>query len=482
MIGLAAKPLFLNMIRAQLDNEDICEMDVTDIYQDYAERALGHDHEYHLELEGDFTSSNEVCAHMCFMLEQMALCMQELGTDSISLDTFKRKTGRDNLAQALWDSVGQSSGRTAEDADHRVASRSLLKRDNTDPKKRCFFHRSMKEFFVACGIVRALCQANEDKDEARSVLSRCRLSHEILEFAGQKLQRLEGQQRTLIQKLLADFAHETRVGYRSHPVFLSENSVSLLHYGGFGLPGTDWSGLRLDEVILSGEDLSHKNFSRSSMRLAHLENADLTECDLRGCDFTGVQFEKSGQLASFAVCPSEDAILACYRDGTIRRWQISNRQSRIVASLEQLATSPGRILLGRGEREGLVLSERFQFWQRSTDRIEPAGHAVLRRGLKILGLGETVVLVRQGNELYLVLLSNKSILYQCEMPDEAKACLMTDRILVLQTAEAKLELVDLSGESPVFSAHSYGQRASNLYAHAISDTEGIILSGTEQGK
>ena len=44
------------------------------------------------------------------------------------------------------------------------------------------------------------------------------------------------------------------------------------------------------------------------------------DCDLRGCDFTGVQFEKSGQLTSFAVCPTEDAILAHYRDGVIRRF------------------------------------------------------------------------------------------------------------------------------------------------------------------
>lgn len=44
-----------------------------------------------------------------------------------------------------------------------------------------------------------------------------------------------------------------------------------------------------------------KRFSHSSMRYAHMENANLTGCDLRGCDFTGVQFEKSGQLASFAV-------------------------------------------------------------------------------------------------------------------------------------------------------------------------------------
>ena len=35
---------------------------------------------------------------------------------------------------------------------------------------------------------------------------------------------------------------------------MTVNSVNLLHYGSFGLPGQDWSGLCLDNVLLSGEN------------------------------------------------------------------------------------------------------------------------------------------------------------------------------------------------------------------------------------
>ena len=479
LIGLAAKPLFLNMIEAQLDNENIHSMDMVGIYQDYAERALARNYEYHLEMRGDRTSPQKVRTHILLMLEQLALCMQEFGTDSISLAEFKTKIAQDDLAQELWDSVGPSSQAVSEDADRRFTGRTLLKCDHMEPEKRCFFHRSMKEFFVACGIVRALCQ--ENVDEARPLLSQCRLSHEILGFTGQKLRRLDDRQKELAGERLAEFAHKIRVESGAQSAFLSTNSVSLLHYGGFGLPGTDWSGLRLDEAILSGENLSQKNFSRSSMRFAHLDNVDLSGCDLHGCDFTGVQFEKSGQLASFAVCPTEDTILAHYRDGVIRRWPISGGQSQAMATLEQTESYPGHILSSCDGREGLLLSDQFQFWERSTDQIVPAGHAVLRSGLRILDLGETTVLVQQGSALYLISLADRTILYQREISAAAKACLMTDRVLILQTDGAELELVDLSGKSPASTIYPHLRRISCLCASARSDTTGIILSGDEQG-
>lgn len=479
LIGLAAKPLFLNMIEAQLDNQNIHAMDMVDIYQDYAQQALARSYEYHLEMRGDRTSPQAVRMRMLLMLEQLALCMQELGTDSISLETFKAKIGQDDLAQSLWDCAAQSSRAIAEDADHRLTGRTLLKCDNTEPEKRCFFHRSMKEFFIACGVVRALCQ--ENVDEIRPLLSQCRLSHEILGFTGQKLRRLDGRQSESVKNQLVELAHEIRAESSKQPFFLSTNSVSLLHYGGFGLPGTDWSGLRLDEAILSGEKLSQKNFFGSSMRFAHLDNADLRDCDLRGCDFTGVQFEKSGQLTSFAVCPTEDAILAHYRDGVIRRWQISDGQSRAMATLEQTKSYQGHILSSRDGWEGLLLSDQFQFWERSTAQIMLAGYAVLRPGLRILDLGETTVLARQGSRLYLILLVDKSILYQREVSADTKACLMSDRVLILQVGKTELELLDLSDENPVSTIYPHERQISCLCASARSDTAGIILSGDEQG-
>lgn len=479
LIGLAAKPLFLNMIEAQLDNENIHSMDMAGIYQDYAERALARNYEYHLEMRGDHTSPQKVRTHILLMLEQLALCMQEFGTDSISLAEFKTKIGQDDLAQELWASVETSSQEVSKDVDRRFSDRTLLKCDHMEPEKRCFFHRSMKEFFVACGVIRTLCQ--KDAGEAWSLLSQCRLSHEILGFAGQKLCRLNDGEKELARERLAEFARRIRVERGGQSAFLSTNSVSLLHYGGFGLPGTDWSGLCLDEVILSWENLSQKNFSQSSMRFAHLDNADLSGCDLRGCDFTGVQYEKSGQLVSFAVCPTEDTILAHYRDGVIRRWPISGGQSQAMATLEQTESYPGHILSSCDGREGLLLSDQFQFWERSTDQIVPAGHAVLRSGLRILDLGETTVLVQQGSALYLISLADRTILYQREISAAAKACLMTDRVLILQTDGAELELVDLSGKSPASTIYPHLRRISCLCASARSDTTGIILSGDEQG-
>lgn len=132
LIGLAAKPLFLNMIEAQLDNKKIHAMDMVDIYQDYAEQTLARSYEYHLELERNHTSPTAVRSRMFRMLERLALCMQEFGTDSISLQEFKTKIGRDDLAQVLWDSEGPSSQKASEDADRRFTGRTLLKCDHME--------------------------------------------------------------------------------------------------------------------------------------------------------------------------------------------------------------------------------------------------------------------------------------------------------------------------------------------------------------
>lgn len=102
-----------------------------------------------LRLNNDYTTPERVRANVIHLLEELALCLQAEGSDSISLDDFKKKIGQDNLADMLWSTIGTPY--TATDADNRMINRSLLKYDSMDSSKACFCHRSMKEYFVRVG-------------------------------------------------------------------------------------------------------------------------------------------------------------------------------------------------------------------------------------------------------------------------------------------------------------------------------------------
>ena len=479
LLGLAAKPLFLDMMRIQLDSDDIRALDGAGIYQDYAKRVLENKYNLQLALRGDYTHPGDVRERLLGLLEELALCLQRAGTDSISLEDFKAQIHQDNLAQVLW-SGAEEDRENAADADGRLTNRSLLKYDCGHPENRRFCHRSMKEYFAARGIVRRLM---EDADDARRLLMTCGLSYEILEFAGTMLRRLGSGHGQAAERLTA-FAHETR-GKREHPQReqfsnLGANCADLLHYGGFGLPGQDWSGLLLDGAVLSGERLAHKNLSGSSLRYAHLENADLTGCDLRNCDFTGVQFEKSGQLASFAVDRQEEFLLAYYEDGSLRRWQISGEETRTV--MRNGRGRAARLLLKHGGREGIIRPDRFQFWQRRTDEIRPAGGVLLRPGTQILDAEHNTVLARREGRLYVLDLTDRTILCEWDAPDDFQACLMAGRLFVLWTAREGLELIDLSGGERVCGRYAWRGPVTSLSALALSRTEGRIALGCGHGR
>lgn len=478
LLALAAKPLFLNMMRVQLDSGEICPTDAAGIYQSYAEAVLRRKYNYQLAFSGDHTNPAEVRDHMFYLLEELALCLQLSGRDSIGLEDFRAHLSTPNLAHLLWDSM--DGGDAAQDADNRMTNRSLLKYDRCHPENRSFCHRSMKEHFLARAIVRRL---SSDEGAAWTLLSACGFSYEVLNFAGDGLRALRGPERRLAGQRLTEFARQSRGNWnsplREALARLGTNSVNLLHIGGFGLPGADWSGLLLDCVLLSEANLSGKNFSHCSMRYAHLDNADLTGCDLRGCDFTGVQFERSGQLRSFAADPGEGALLACYRDGKVRRWQTSDGGHRTVAQ-----TAPGqpvRLLLAPGGREGIAGPERFTFWRRQDHEPRESGSIALRPGLRLLDIMGDSALVLLDGRLCLLDTAEGTLLWQWECSGGIRACLMGARIVVHWSEETGLTLTDLMGGAPHGCSLPLRGKAAALDALALAQDRGTIAVGFEDG-
>lgn len=502
LLGLAAKPLFLEMIQVLLDSDEIQKLDAAGIYRQYTEKVLARKFPMQLRRNCDYTRPEAVRSNMLFLLEKLALCLQTEGLDSISLEKFKQKIGQNNLAELLWNTI--ESTEAAEDADARIINRSLLKYDSANSMKACFCHRSMKEYFVACGLIRRL---REEPEEGRALLMNCNFGYEILEFAGDAIGRLSrSEQRVLIQSL-HDFAHETggkgEGALREPFERLGTNSVNLIFYAGYQLQGTDWSGLLLNNVVLSGRDLSGKDFSGSSMRYAHLENADFTGCNLCGCDFTGVQFEKSGQLSSFAVDPRGGELLVAYKNGKIRRWPLAGGNSDLLA--EMSLKEKNRIFLLEGGCEGILRSGSLRFWHRTPHALKMRGAVNLCDDTKILDIGKSSALIWKNETLCLLNLHTGKVLLEREVPETIQACLLTDEVFFVHRKGRGVELIDSLGQetsqasenalrtsqaSQDISRTSRGEMScplpeersiTALNAFHLTETEGILTVGYKNG-
>lgn len=471
LLGLAAKPLFLDMMRLQLDGGHVESMDSAGIYLHYAKEVLRRKQKQ-LALLGDTTHPGDIQERLLDLLEKLAVCLYRQGVESISLNDFKAQTGQSDLAERLWDCADMAQ---EEDTDRRVSNRSLLKYDSGDSSKRCFCHRSMKEYFIARGIVRQLL---EQEAAGRALLSGPNLGYEILSFAGALLQAQGSTGKASAARRLTDFAHEPQTARGTNR--LAVNSVNLLHYSGLGLPGQDWSGLCLDNALLSGEDLSGKNFSHSSMRYAHLDNADLSGCDLRHCDFTGVQFEKTGQLRAFTVLPGGDGLLAFYQDGTVRRWPFSDESAQTFA--QPGSGKAHRVFTEQGGREAILDTERLQFLRRERNKVTGIGYTPLPPGVMPLEIGRQTALVRRQGALLLLRLADGECLGKLENSHAELACLLWETMVLLWSSQRGLELYDMAKAETLCQADVGSGSISALAAHAFSSGEGVAVLGSAEGE
>jgi len=457
----------------QLDSGNVMSMDPAGIYLYYAKEVLLRKQQQ-LDLQGDVTHPYVIQQRLLELLEKLALCLYQRGVESISLEDFKTQTGQNNLAKYLWDCADMAQG---EDADVRVSNRSLLKYDSVDYNKRCFCHRSMKEYFIAQGIVHQLLN---DENAGRTLLAGPGLGYEILSFAGDILRTLDDAGKAAASRRLVTFAHEQLTTSEQISFNLAVNSVNLLHYGNLGLPGQNWSGLYLDNVLLSGEDLSGKNFSYSSMRYAHLDNTDLTGCDLRYCDFTGVLFEKTGQLNAFAILHSEDGLLASYQDGNVRRWLFSDGSAQILAQMEHKKVL--RLFLQEGGRDAMLDAKRLLFLRRGQQELTVAGYAPLQPGMIVLDVGQEAALIRKQSALLLLKLENGECLGRMETSNTALACLLQGKMVLMWTNERGLELCDMERRKILCRVNDEIRSTSALAAHSLSSDRGIAVLCTVQGE
>ncbi len=325
-IGLAGKVLFLEMIKTSLPDLPEDHFDELVLYETYVKGALRRKVEL-LRDPGSVLDDAQLLEQMEKLLEKIAVAIHVSGEGSVDLRKFV--AGYGGAAQLLWRaSQADAVQSDDEDASVRIGGRSLLRR--VDPDQRPdgeagwvvdFFHRSMKEYFVAKALRRTL-TAPDPFAAARALLLKTPVQPEILGFFKLLAGGDDG-----AATVLAALAHSARVG--SGQDILGGGAISLYCAIGGQTKESDWRSLQLDGALLAGADFSESDLRGSTLRGADLSSADLTGADLRRSDLTDANLNAGGNIVALApdvtphhyFCLTQESGLgriAVNADGTLR--------------------------------------------------------------------------------------------------------------------------------------------------------------------
>jgi Pentapeptide repeats (8 copies)/NACHT domain len=339
-IGLAAKPLFLQMIKETLQELPMEDFNEIVLYETYIGKSL---ERKVVDLEDEdlaiLPSRQKLLDNLIEILEQVAVQLHISGEGYAYLHDFRNFAGGQDPAQILWRISDVQAGEhrsqgAQDDATARVGVRSLLKFVAAPDPNRwpvAFFHRSMQEFFIARAIVRDLSMPESTSGAPRPLVA-SPLAPEIVSFAVGLMQEREDHPDppSFDKKLLRLAKGAIREGGSGS---IGGNALTLLYGLTRRTPRLDWSGLNLDYADLNGADLSGLSFAGSSMRYANLDNANLENADFSNADLTGVRFDETAQVDAVTISGSGDKIIAAYEDGTIREWTLQPAGGAVSATL-----------------------------------------------------------------------------------------------------------------------------------------------------
>lgn len=298
-IGVAGKVLYLELLKSTLEDLPEDRFNVLLLYSTYVTKSLKRKIEL-LREPATSLDDNELLQQLEALLEKIAVEIHISGEGSVNLREFMPEAG--GAAKLLWRASRADDLPVGidEDATARIGSRSLLRRvasetENDDEEiwSVDFFHRSMKEYFLAKALRRAL-DARDPFEETRRLLIRTPIQREIIGFF-----RLLAIDIPRAPAILASLAHSARVG--SEQGILGGGSISLYHSIGGRMCDSDWQFLDLDGALLAGADISGSNLRASSLRGADLSLADLVGTDLNDSDLTEANLAAGGQIVALSA-------------------------------------------------------------------------------------------------------------------------------------------------------------------------------------
>ncbi len=416
-IGLASKPLYLEMLKGSLKDLPNKDLDELTLYETYIKKSLERKGEF-LEDKNMETSPETIIENMKGILESIAVKLHQAEDEFIYLSDIQDSQ---RLINRLWN-MSDPADCTGDDEMGRIAVRSLLKRIETgkqDEGKQWpvdFCHRSMREYFVA----RAICKMVEQKpDQAKHFLRSCCLSYEIIFFASKMMKDNEKVDYTeKLWQLVIGAIYNTK-NEKIKAGYLGSNAANLLYRYKGTIPKDNWSHLALDLVNFSGADLSGKKFIGTSFCDANLDNVNFTNADFTGSDLTGVRLEDASPVRTAAVSRDEN-IYALYEDGVIREWKYERVRAPYSINLGKIETTNDiRLIAQPGSDLTLVANNQLLFYDKESlgndnAKISQKARIEIKSLLKPLNAThENLLLIEEKNNRYslqMINLENQSII------------------------------------------------------------------------
>ena len=431
-IGLAAKPLFLQMIKETLPQLPDDHFDEIVLYETSVRDSLERKAEMLLD-DGMHTLRREAIEGMVQLLEAVAVKLLKNGGKPVDLRAFGKE--KLDIARVLWKMSEVDAGPTqTEDARARLGMRSLLKpfpnQGDSDAWPVAFCHRSMGEYFVAQALVRAI---RHGDPIARDLLSSVILRPEIVDFAGLLINKADDS--AALARTLAEFARTA--GKDTRPGYLGSNAITLAYRIRHKPDNPRWARLDLSYADLSGADLARADFSDTLLCYATLDNADLTDANLTGCDLTGARIEETAPVTNVAPGRQEGSVVACYGDGTIREWDLD--RSRPIPrtlldgldALDYAAWGPYGDLI-------VIGGPRLSLWTLTADGIARNDAIQIREGIEYARFNSSAVSFAQTDEKTRIAIAidceSATIVAGSQLTNAGPVALSTDQPTVLTAA------------------------------------------------
>jgi hypothetical protein len=327
-IGLGVKPLLLEMLKSTLDTPSPSqELTVVGLYGKYVNKTLI---EKIVEIKrGDILteSPSDPIKTLMAILQEIAIYLQRRKREWVDLNAWSGENRR-RWADVLWATTDEGpsadmarDGEEEEDATTRIGTRGLLTRVDTRDAGATravdFYHRSVREYFVALGVVASLRHGIRD---VIALLLRTPLNHEIVDFVAGLLRNETGYD---VEGRLADVIRAASQRRGTRAARIGGQCLTILYRMTSSVPGDDWRSLALNGADLSGADLSGKNFAGSTLREARFDNVNLDHANLCDCDLRGSTIEETAPVEAICV-KSDHSFCAAYSDGAIREWTIGH--------------------------------------------------------------------------------------------------------------------------------------------------------------
>jgi WD40 repeat protein len=395
LLGLASKPLFLEMVKTTMLNGEIKDVDNVTIYESYVEATLKRKEYTPIDLgSGLLVDLDRVLSQYKLVMEDFALMIFEKGIQTrISEKDFKHYTNEPELTTRIWKELTNPTTEDVENTENRIINRSLLKA--TD-QGFTFCHRSMIEYFVANGICRRLIEAPND---AETFLFNTKLTFETIDFAGKILSKMSGKDSENAKQQLVSMITKTRWCSPDGDIARSGTSAINIYFAAWKeLPNIDnWTYLFLDNASLPEADFSSKNLTGTSLKYANLDNVNFTNTNLTDCDLTGVKFDETNEIQTMKALQYNGYLYVLYIGGKLRKWNIHDGSHKDVSTNFDAPSNIGISIWD------LMFFEKnkIHFTHKTTEEgaLELRGGVQLHKDEVVLDIVENNVLVTRSNQL-----------------------------------------------------------------------------------